>query len=256
MLTGGGHGAQVPAGVEVRGHVSLDELAALYRSASALVFPSLYEGFGLPPLEAMASGCPVARRDRGLAAGGLRRRGALLRPDLGRGDGGGDRGRARRTPTAWSSAGLERARAVRLGDVRARPRGRLPRARRLKHRLLALLRSLHLVRPAFWAYETYLSLPYLFKNEPGASDGLPLPPPRLRIAVTGTADLGWFLEAAGSRRKGSGTRSGPVSSSGWARSSTSAAAAAGSSATGTYSRTRGWRAPTRTRGPWPGARTT
>ena len=32
---------------------------ALYRAASALVYPSLYEGFGLPPLEAMAQGCPV-----------------------------------------------------------------------------------------------------------------------------------------------------------------------------------------------------
>src|SRR6476620_8787166 len=30
------------------------------RRSSALVFPSLYEGFGLPPLEAMACGCPVA----------------------------------------------------------------------------------------------------------------------------------------------------------------------------------------------------
>jgi glycosyltransferase involved in cell wall biosynthesis len=40
--------------------VSDDELAELYATASALVFPSLYEGFGLPPLEAMASGCPVA----------------------------------------------------------------------------------------------------------------------------------------------------------------------------------------------------
>jgi glycosyltransferase involved in cell wall biosynthesis len=34
-------------------------LAALYRGAEALVFPSLEEGFGLPPLEAIRSGCPV-----------------------------------------------------------------------------------------------------------------------------------------------------------------------------------------------------
>lgn len=47
-------------GVEVRGLVSPDELAQLYRRASALVFPSLHETFGLPPLEAMASGCPAA----------------------------------------------------------------------------------------------------------------------------------------------------------------------------------------------------
>jgi glycosyltransferase involved in cell wall biosynthesis len=49
-----------PDGVERRGHVSRDELAALYRRAACLVFPSRYEGFGQPPLEAMASGCPVA----------------------------------------------------------------------------------------------------------------------------------------------------------------------------------------------------
>ena len=36
-----------------------DLLASLYRRAQALIYPSLYEGFGLPPLEAMASGCPV-----------------------------------------------------------------------------------------------------------------------------------------------------------------------------------------------------
>ena len=42
------------------GRVAWEELPALYRRAAALVFPSLYEGFGLPPLEAMACGCPVA----------------------------------------------------------------------------------------------------------------------------------------------------------------------------------------------------
>jgi glycosyltransferase involved in cell wall biosynthesis len=61
VLTGAGHeGRDLPAGVETRGRVDQDELARLYRTASALVFPSLYEGFGQPPLEAMASGCPVA----------------------------------------------------------------------------------------------------------------------------------------------------------------------------------------------------
>ena len=41
------------------GYISRPELNALYRMAFALVFPSLYEGFGLPPLEAMICGCPV-----------------------------------------------------------------------------------------------------------------------------------------------------------------------------------------------------
>ncbi len=60
VLTGGGHAGETPDGVEALGNVSLDELVSLYRRAAALVFPSLYEGFGLPPLEAMACGCPVA----------------------------------------------------------------------------------------------------------------------------------------------------------------------------------------------------
>lgn len=41
------------------GHVSDSELYALYSRASCLLFPSFYEGFGLPPVEAMALGCPV-----------------------------------------------------------------------------------------------------------------------------------------------------------------------------------------------------
>lgn len=51
---------RVPDGVQVRGLVSHAELADLYGRAAALVFPSRYEGFGLPPIEAMSAGCPVA----------------------------------------------------------------------------------------------------------------------------------------------------------------------------------------------------
>ncbi len=62
VLTGGGLEAlgELPEWVDRRGLVSTAELRGLYRDAAAMVFPSLYEGFGLPPLEAMASGCPVA----------------------------------------------------------------------------------------------------------------------------------------------------------------------------------------------------
>jgi glycosyltransferase involved in cell wall biosynthesis len=51
--------------VELRGHVAREELASLYRGASCLVFPSRYEGFGLPVLEAMASGTPVVATTAG-----------------------------------------------------------------------------------------------------------------------------------------------------------------------------------------------
>lgn len=67
VLTGGGldHLIDVPENVEVKGLVPFPELLELYRKAKCLVFPSLYEGFGLPPLEAMASGCPVASSTAG-----------------------------------------------------------------------------------------------------------------------------------------------------------------------------------------------
>ncbi len=60
LLTGVGHDpSSLPEGVEAR-TVSGAELVELYQRAACLVFPSLYEGFGLPPVEAMACGCPVA----------------------------------------------------------------------------------------------------------------------------------------------------------------------------------------------------
>jgi glycosyltransferase involved in cell wall biosynthesis len=66
VLTGTGlERLSPPEGVELRGRVSREELASLYRRSSALVFPSLYEGFGQPPLEAMASGLPVATSTAG-----------------------------------------------------------------------------------------------------------------------------------------------------------------------------------------------
>jgi glycosyltransferase involved in cell wall biosynthesis len=47
------------------GHLPHTAVPALYRRAVAMLFPSLYEGFGAPPLEAMACGCPVAASNRG-----------------------------------------------------------------------------------------------------------------------------------------------------------------------------------------------
>ena len=49
--------------VEIRGYVSVSELISLYRQARGLVFPSTFEGFGLPVLEAAAVGCPVTCAD-------------------------------------------------------------------------------------------------------------------------------------------------------------------------------------------------
>lgn len=45
--------------VKFTGRLSDEDIVALYSHAAALVFPSLYEGFGIPPLEAMLLGCPV-----------------------------------------------------------------------------------------------------------------------------------------------------------------------------------------------------
>jgi glycosyltransferase involved in cell wall biosynthesis len=51
--------------IHCAGFVPEADLPAWYSGARALVFPSLFEGFGLPPIEAMACGCPVLSSDRG-----------------------------------------------------------------------------------------------------------------------------------------------------------------------------------------------
>jgi glycosyltransferase involved in cell wall biosynthesis len=77
LVFGGGdwHGAEVvneriaasscSDAIRSLGFVKDEELPDLYRAAGCFVFPSLFEGFGLPPAEAMACGCPVISSTRG-----------------------------------------------------------------------------------------------------------------------------------------------------------------------------------------------
>jgi len=68
LVLGGGRGwesedvCQMAAemdGVILTGYLPAEEKSSFYQNAAAFVFPSLYEGFGIPPLEAMELGCPV-----------------------------------------------------------------------------------------------------------------------------------------------------------------------------------------------------
>jgi glycosyltransferase involved in cell wall biosynthesis len=53
------------AGARLLGEVPFADMSPLYSAAGLFAFPSLYEGFGLPPLEAMACGCPVVSSSEG-----------------------------------------------------------------------------------------------------------------------------------------------------------------------------------------------
>lgn len=93
------------------GRVSAGALAALYRGATAMVFPSRYEGFGLPVLEAMQLGCPVVVADACALPGVAGGAGVVVDPD---------------DPDAWAAAigsllddPGRRAELVRAGRERA-----------------------------------------------------------------------------------------------------------------------------------------
>jgi glycosyltransferase involved in cell wall biosynthesis len=91
------------------GRLPDEELAALYRGARCLVFPSLYEGFGIPAAEAMACGTPVVTSAGGATADVVGAAGVLVDPldpaSIAAGIGEADRRRAELIPL-----GLERAR--------------------------------------------------------------------------------------------------------------------------------------------------
>ncbi|HEY3923206.1 MAG TPA: glycosyltransferase family 1 protein [Acidothermaceae bacterium] len=71
--------------VKALGYVTSEQLAALYAGASMLAFPSRFEGFGIPVLEAMAAGCPVVAADATALPSLVGDAGVLVDPDDGPG---------------------------------------------------------------------------------------------------------------------------------------------------------------------------
>jgi glycosyltransferase involved in cell wall biosynthesis len=92
-------------GADVRGWVDQGELVNLYRDAAALILPSRFEGFGVPVLEAMASGTPVVLSDDAALAEVAGDAGVYAED----GDFAGALRRALAERARWSAAGIERA---------------------------------------------------------------------------------------------------------------------------------------------------
>jgi glycosyltransferase involved in cell wall biosynthesis len=67
--------------IRLLGFVPDVDLPNLYRAADVFVYPSLYEGFGMPPVEAMACGCPVICSDRGSLAEVVGDAAAIVNPE-------------------------------------------------------------------------------------------------------------------------------------------------------------------------------
>ena len=133
-LTAAVDGARAGARVVRTGWLEPSALAALLQGASVLAFPSLYEGFGFPPLEAMSAGVPVVATRAGSLPEVLGD-GAFL-VDAGDDDGvGGRAGAGPRRSGAPSTAGGRRGGAggiVQLGALRGRAVRPLPRCGRCR----------------------------------------------------------------------------------------------------------------------------
>lgn len=76
-----GFGVDAPEGIHFTGFVSDEALPMLLSRCEAFLFPSLYEGFGLPALEAMACGAPVLASNRTSIPEVLGRTGVMLDPE-------------------------------------------------------------------------------------------------------------------------------------------------------------------------------
>ena len=113
LVIAGDPGPQAPRtmpGARMLGRVGESELADLYAAAGCFVFPSRYEGFGLPCLEAMACGCPVAAYRNSSVQEVVDGAGQLVNDGDARalGHAAADMAAA---PDRWRRAGLERAKS-------------------------------------------------------------------------------------------------------------------------------------------------